>query len=622
MASEAWLSLAVTLTVFATLLFRRGTPPDLLFVGGLLASIVLGVIKPADALAGFSNPAVLTIASLFIVAAALRFTGVLDWIGHRLLGRVTGERSALRKLALPVLGLSAIINNTPVVAMLVPLIIDWCRQRGVSPSRLLIPISYLAIMGGTCTLIGTSTNIIVNGLFHDERVSLLASGLSPLTAAQADAFIVGLRDMSFLEIGSVGLPCAILGTIYLLLMGQRMLPNRTELIEKLGDQRREYLVEMMVQADCRLIDQTVEQAGLRHLRGLFLIEIDRGGEVISPVAPEDIILQNDRLIFTGVVTTIVDLEKIPGLVPAADLTYEVSPRKRSHRLLAEAVISNSSPLLGRTIRQANFRKLYNAAVVAVHRNGHRLNNKVGDIRLEPGDTLLLQTRDQFVDAFQHSRDFYLVSTVDASQPRRHDRAVLSSALLALLVVLLGAVSWFGAASAWTAAVAMIVAAIMIVTRCLPHDQARRAIDLQILITIAAALGLGKALAGSGAADSMARGLVDAVGQGHPLLLLAATYVITLILTEMITNTAVAAIMFPLAVAIAQAEAVSPRPFVMAIALAASSSFITPVGYQTNLMVMGPGGYRPGDYLKAGFPLTCIFLIASMVLIPWVWPFAL
>jgi len=603
MSPDAWISLLVTFAVFGALQRRRGAPPDLLFAGGLVAVTVLGVISPSQALAGFANPAVITIGSLFIVAAALHSTGVLDWVGNQLLGTARTDSAALLRLSGTVVGVSAFMNNTPVVAMLVPVVLDWCRRRGASPSKLLIPLSYLAIMGGTCTLIGTSTNIVVHGLMQAE----------------------GMPGMTLFEIGQVGFLCAVVGSLYLLFVGRRLLPDRTDLIDRLGKQRREYLVEMMVQPGCRLIGRTVEEAGLRHLRGLFLIEIDRGEEVITPVAPEDIIHEDDRLIFTGVVTTIVDLVKIPGLVPAADTTYELHPQRRRQRHLSEAVISKASPLIGMTVRRANFRLRYNAAVVAVHRSGERLPSKIGDIRLQPGDTLLLQTRTEFASRFRHSRDFYLVASVEGSRPLRHDRAWLAVGLLAVLVIWLGAGSWIPEASPMSglgspAVAAMAVAGLMIAFGCLPIGEARSSIDLQVLITIGGAIGLGRALAESGAADGIAGFLAASAGTDHPLILLTMLYLISLVFTELITNVAVAVTMFPIAVAAAEKIGVSPRPFVMAIALAASLSFVTPVGYQTNLMVMGPGGYRARDYLKVGLPLAALMALTAITLIPFVWPF--
>ena len=653
---HGWISVFVVGAVFTTLFFRRGAPVDLLFLAGLMLVTVTGVITPEEAVAGFANTAVLMIGALLVVSAALRQTGVLDWVGQLWLGRVQSERGAMCSLALGLVATSAWLLNTALVAMAMPVVLDWCRKRSISPSRLLIPVSYFAILGGVCTMIGTSTTLVVRG--EMQRV-YEAGPMWPSTSPtdqvgeeggvtprrwDHESFHQQLVPIGLFEIGKVGIWCALLGTVVLLLLGRRLLPNRTDMIEQLGEQRREYLVEMLVLADCRLIGQSVQDAGLRQLPGLFLIEISREGEIVTPVTPSDVIRSGDRLVFTGVVSTILDLEKIPGLVPAADTTYEFTPRTRQQRNLTEVVLSKTSPLIGATVREAHFRQLYNAAVVAVHRNGVRLTNKIGDISLEPGDTLLLQTRGNFVGRYRNSRDFYLVSSVEGDEPRRHDRAILAGMVFLLLVFWLAWASFWGqgfaaergwsplGVSIWQGIsspeiVGIAAAIMMILTRCLRVSHARSAIDLHILFVIVGALGLGKALNASGAAETIANAMVSPVvglfGPDHALMpwcLLIVMYLVTIIFTELITNNAVAAMLFPIAVAMAWQADLNPRPFVMAVALAASLSFITPIGYQTNLMVMGPGGYQPRDYLKAGLPILLVVSLTALVAIPWVWPF--
>ena len=625
---SGWFAIAVTATVFLVMVLRRGVPTDLLFLGGVVALTTLGVLSPKEALAGFANPAVLTIGALFVVSAGLRATGVLDRVGNRLLGSAQTVGQAFRRLMASVLTISAFLMNTAVVAMFVPIVLDWCRRRGVSPSRLLIPVSYFAIMGSTCTLIGTSTNIIVNGLLKEEY----SAEQQRIDRGQAhyedlDGFHAQLHGMSLYEIGYVGLPCALVGCLYLWFVGRRLLPDRTDMIEQLDEQRREYLVEMLIQPECHLVNKTVEQAGLRHLRGLFLLEINREGEVLTPVTPNDTLRAGDRLIFTGVVTTIVDLEKIPGLVPAADTTYEFSVEGERVRQLSEAVLSPSSPLIGTTVRRANFRRRYNAGVVAVHRNGKRMKRKIGDIVLEAGDTLLLQTRSGFTDRYRHSRDFYLVADVAGSEARQTHRAWLAVTLLVVLVGWLMTTSWLDPSGPWMgfsspAIAGIAIAGLMVVGRCLPLSEARASVDMHVLVTIAAALGLGKALMESGASESLAHGFVAFVGSGNPYVLLALLYLLTVGFTETLSNAAVAIMLFHFGVDMAAAGGFSPRPFVMAIALAASLSFLSPIGYQTNLMVMGPGGYQPRDYFRVGWPLALLMSVVAILLIPIVWPFEL
>ncbi|MEM6330391.1 MAG: SLC13 family permease [Planctomycetota bacterium] len=626
---DGWLAILVIGGVFCGLLLLRRAPVELLFLAGLTLLTLVGVIQPREALAGFSQGAVLLIGALFAAAAGLRTTGALDWLGGVLLGGATGERSALLRLAAVVTPASAFVLNTPLVAMLAPVVIDWCRKRDVSPSRLLIPLSYLTILGGVATVIGTSTTLVCNATLADER----ATGGHPAELRPL------LREIGFLEIGQVGVVVAAVGVAYLLAFAPRLLPNRAGPGLGAGDRRREYLVEMSVQPGCPLVLKSVEAAGLRHLPGLFLIEIDRGEQVITPVAPNDILLAGDRLVFTGVVETIADLERIPGLSPTADQTYESRPQDRTRRQLSEAVLSRTSPVIGRTVRDAEFRQRYNAAIVAVHRNGERLTNKIGNIRLEPGDTLLLQTRGDFVHQQRNSRDFYLVSPVGAYSARRHDRALLAGGLFALLIGWLVAIavttgqgwrppgvlgSLLASDAKPLAAVAIVLA--MVGARCLTASQARAAVDLQVLITIAAAIGLGSALSTSGAARFIAEQLVQAVTAvglpeaALPFALLAIVYVVSMVFTEAITNIAVAVLMIPLAIGVAASAGLSPRPFIMGVAIAASLSFVTPIGYQTNLMVMGPGGYHPRDFARVGLPLAAITAVTALVMIPLVFPF--
>jgi len=599
MGWEAFFCFGVIALVFAGLAANRA--PDALLLGAVVLVTVVGIIKPQEAFAGFSNTGMLTVGALYIVAAALRETGALETIGSRILGGAKSARGVLARLTGTVTVMSAFLNNTPIVAMFIPIISNWCKRRRIAPSRLLIPLSYLCMLGGTCTLIGTSTNLVVNGLMQE-------------TVQSNPELSEGLRPMRLFELGYVGLPYAIVGALYLFFIGQRLLPDRKDLIEKLSDSSREYLVNMLVQPDSHLVGRTIQQAGLRQLPGLFLIEIVRESHIISPVPPDQKLHANDVLTFTGAVNTIVDLEKIPGLVPVADDGYERQIAKRRGRMLCEAVVSAASPCVGKTIRDADFRASYNAAVVAVHRGGERLAGKVGDVVLRPGDTLLLQTGPHFIRANRNNPSFLLVGGVEDSRPVRYDKAIISFALLFVLIGLMTS----GAIKIVTAA--FLVAGLMVLTRCISVSDARQSIDWQTLLTIGAAFGLGKALVNSGCVASVAEFFVSVTGRWGPYAVLAGVYFMTTLFTELITNNAAAALVFPFAVAIAGQIGVSPRPFVMAVAFAASASFITPLGYQTNLMVYGPGGYRFTDFVRVGLPLNLLLLSCATVLIPIAWPF--
>ena len=592
MSIDAWITIGVVIALLIGLM-RNSLPPDLLFLGGTAFLSVIGIITPEQAFAGFANAGMLTVAFLFVVVAALRETGVLDYVGHHVLGRVQTERGALIRLSIFIVPMSALLNNTPIVAMFIPVVIDWCRRWRVAPSKLLIPLSFLTILGGTCTAIGTSTNLVISGLMLDA----------------------GMVGLGFWEIGKVGLPYALIGTLFLILIGRHLLPERKDLMEQLQETRRDYLVAMRIQPGCRLSGQSVERAGLRQLPGLFLIEIERDGQIIAPVRPDDLLQTHDRLLFTGIVSSIIELERIPGLVAIDDTEAELSNRASSERRMVEAVISESSSLNGKCIRDADFRTVYGAAVVAVHRFGERVKQKIGDIELRPGDTLLLQTPPHFLRTHRHdSSDFYLVSQVDQWRPIRRNRGWLAVGLFLVLMALMtsGLVPIVLSAA--------LIATLMIALGCLSANDARQSIEWQVLITIAASFGVGTALQNSGAATFLAQALVDSTAAWGPIAGLIIIYVFGSIITELITNNAAAVLMFPICVETAKLYSADPRPFVMALALAASASFMTPIGYQTNMMVYGPGGYRFVDFMRIGVPLNVILGAVAIVLIPIFWPF--
>ncbi|MFO1095261.1 MAG: SLC13 family permease [Planctomycetaceae bacterium] len=614
MSYAGWLTTVVTIGAFVAMIFNA--PADLLFVAAAVAFVIAGVITPQEALSGFSNPAVITVGALFIVASALRETGALDQMGQRLLGGVRTEKGAFVRLAGVLMSTSAFMNNTPIVAMFTPMVLDWCRRNRVSPSKLLIPVSYLTILGGTCTLIGTSTNLVVQGLVikeHDRITAELAKDPAADTPAMQKQ-LAGVAPLGFFELSVVGIPFALIGAVYLYTIGRRLLPERKELLEQLGESRREYLAEIEVQPDCGLIGQSVQAAGLRHLPGLFLIEIDRQGATVAPVTPEEVIQPKDRLIFTGVVSSIVELERIPGLVHAADPTYEVAPRSQVKRMMCEAVISDASPLIGKTVRDADFRARYNAAIVAVHRGGQRVTNKIGDIRLRSGDTLLLQTRPHFTRAHRNSRDFHLVSNVDDYRPLRRHRLWIALALFA------GLVTCMTLELIPTEISSLLFAVLMIASGCLSTGEAHRSIEWQVLLTVAASFATGAALQKSGAAAAIAGMLVEATQSAGPYVTLAALYLMGVLASELLSNNAAAVLMFPFGIEVARQMGVSPRPFIMAIVFSASACFATPIGYQTHMMVYGPGGYQFNDFMRVGLPLDFVLAAAATILIPMFFPF--
>jgi len=592
---EAWFTVCLVLLLLI-LLIRGVAPPDMILWGGAVLLALMKIITPAQAISGLANPAVATVGGLFVISAAMRETGALDALSSRALGRAGTERLALLRMIPQVSVLSAFLNNTAVVAMLMPAVSDWCRRFRVSPSRMLIPLSYLSILGGLCTLIGTSTNLVVNGQMRE-------AGITP--------------PMAMFELAWVGVPLVVIGSAYLLLFAKHLLPDRRDLLESFSESSRSYLVEMQILTSCALAGKSVQAAGLRQLPGLFLIEIVREGRIIAPVEPDETLLADDRLTFTGVVSTIVDLERIPGFVPVPhdEQLDEVADRRR--RRYCEAVISATSPLIGKNIRDSNFRALYNAAVLAVHRGGARLKGRIGDIVLRGGDTLLLQSGPNFALANRNNPDFYLVSSLEEARPVRHDRGWIAIGLLLLLIVLLSSGRLFAIPEELSV---MLIAGMTIMTRCISPGDARRTVQWDILLTIAAAFAIGAGLRESGAAAALAHTLISTTGAWGPYAALAAILVVTILMTEFITNNAAAVLVFPIAIAIADQLQLDPRPFIFGVTYAASASFATPIGYQTNLMVYGPGGYRFSDFLRVGLPMDLLMMLTAFLLIPLVWPF--
>ncbi len=569
---HALATVAVTV-VMVVVMARQLAPPDVTLLAGLVGLVSLGVLPIERAIAGFGNKEMLTVAALFIVAEGVRATGGLDAVLRGVLGRPSTARRAQLRLMVPVAAASAFLNNTPLVAMMVPVVSDWARRAGISRSKLLLPLSYAAILGGTCTLVGTSTNLVVRGLLREHD-----------PAAE-----VGMFDIAVL-----GLPCAVVGILYVLLASPRLLPDR-QAGAQAGRRAREYMVTMVVAEGAALSGRTIDRAGLRHLPGLFLVEIQRGDHVIAAPGPATTISALDRLVFTGDVDSVVDLRRVDGLVPAS---ADVEPALAPHpdRSLLEAVVAPGSPLLAGTVRALAFRTTYGASILAVHRDGSHVPGKVGDIRLRAGDVLLLEAPRGFSRRADHERAFALVAEIEGSDVPRHDKAPIALGLLAVFVVVITAEVLPTLHAAWLTAIAMMA------TGCLRASAARRSLDLGVLLTIAAAFGVSAALDASGVAAAFGAWLVRASEPLGPVGILAAIYLATVLLTELITNNAAAALMFPLVVETAERGDLPLVPVMLLTMMAASASFATPIGYQTNLMVYGPGGYRFGDFLRFGLPL--------------------
>lgn len=590
LTTEAIQTLSVLTLSFGLLVFSK-RPPDAILLAGVALLMLLGVLSAEEALLGMSNEGMATVAVLFIVARGLAQTGVVGWISNHLLGRPKNTTVAQFRLMAPVAALSSLLNNTPVVAMMVPAVTDWAKRNNLSVSHLMIPLSYAAIIGGTCTMVGTSTNLIINGMLTDH---------------------LGHIALEMFDLAWVGIPCVIVVVTFTLGFSRWLLPNRGESENAVFDDARQYIVEMEVEENSPLSGKSIEDAGLRQLPGMYLIEIDRGGSLLTAVSPKEILRSDDHLIFAGDVKSVVDLKNIHGLKVAEKQVFKLGSGANA-RCLVEVVISPSFPSLGKTIRDLRFRNMYGAAIIAVARDGERIKTKIGDIILRAGDTLLLETHDHFVGQQRYSKSFLLVSEIENSRPVRHEKRNIAGGILLAMVfmVTVGLLSMFEAA--------VLAAGAMIVTRCLKIQDARQSINWEVLLVIAASIAMGGALEKTGAASVIANSVVGLSGSS-PTAALVVLFVLTAGFSAVISNLAAAVLVFPIAVSLSQQLGVDLIPFAVTLMIAASACFSTPIGYQTNLMVYGPGNYRFMDFMKIGLPLTFFVGLATIIVVPVIWPF--
>ncbi|WP_150909946.1 SLC13 family permease [Marinobacter halotolerans] len=557
--------------------------PHLVMLSVLIVLSATGIISADEALSGFSNSGLITVVAMFVVAAGIHHSGGVDLVVNHLLRSPRSVRSAQARIIFPVALLSGFLNNTPVVATMIPAIHAWSRKIGISSSKLMIPLSYSAILGGTLTLIGTSTNLVVNGQYQQ---------------------LTGDEGFSIFSITAVGLPVAIFGLGIMLLVLPRALPDRKDQ-QKFGAMR-EFTLEVAVALDGPLVGKSVGEAGLRELDRLYLVEIERDGSVVTAVPSEERLRGGDRLVFAGDTQAISDLLRINGIVPSVHDDEPSLSKDRAERRLVEAALSPQSEVLGMTIRDARFRDRYGAVVLAVARGGERVSGNLGNIRLKTGDVLLLEARPAFVSRQRYAKDFLLINDLETDTPR-HDRAYLSWGIL-LVLVGLAASGVFSMLNA-----ALLGAALMILTGCCSVGQAQKAVDVPVMLTIAASFALGAALEATGAAGYVAEGIL-AASSGHPVLTLVLVYLSVSVLTEVITNNAAAVLVLPVVLSMTTALGIAPEPYVIALMMAASASFATPLGYQTNMMVFGPGGYRFMDFVKVGLPMNLVIGAVTVTVI--------
>ena len=597
LTGDQWFLLVVLGAMFVGL-FREYLGADVL----LFTSVVLvwgkGIISLEEAVHGFANPEVLTIGLLFIVSAAVRETGLLAQITRYSLRPRLSYREVLLRILVPVSLASAFINNTPIVAMAAPAVRSWALRHKQSPSKFLIPLSYAAIVGGVCTLIGTATNLVVSGILEER----------------------GLAPYSMFELTPIGVPVAIAGLIFLMILSNALLPDRAPFERSAVEEAIEYGAVLRVTDGCPLIGKSVRDADNSYLHGLLIVEIERAdvaeiarrNQVIAPVRPTDRIQRGDKLTLFGIAPDVVDLRSIPGLVPVSD---DDGIRKVSSPVesrLFEVVISKLSRLVGQTVTEANFRRRYDAAVIAIRRDARKLHRSLDDIRLRPGDTLLVEASPGFRRAWRGSPDFYLIApVVDAPERPNYRRSWMALFILVGMVLSLS-FRWLRPLEAVAAA-----SLLFIFTRCVRPEEARRSINVSILVVIASALAMSKAVVRSGLADMIAEVTVNLLGGWSNLAVLFFLYALTTLLTEVLSNTAAAALVVPVALSVAEVMQTDPRLLAITVTVAASMSFITPLGYQTNLLVYGPGGYRFVDFARIGIPMAMVCGSVALAMVSFV-----
>lgn len=569
-------------------LVREVARPELVLLGSLGVLLLFGVLTPEEAFAGFSNSAVLTVGSLFVVAAGVQNTGALAFVDGLLFPRGKRLGAASGRLMLSTAALSAFLNNTPIVAMLIPRVQAWCTRAGIPASKVMIPLSYAAILGGMTTLIGTSTNLLVAGLMQ-------ASGYEGL----------GLFDLAW-----VGVPAALTAIAFLALAGPRLLPDRSRSGTRFDDGLTHCLFEARVAGGSPLAGQTVEEAGLRALGDAYLVHLRRGDDIV-PSSPEAVLRAGDVLTFLGSAAVLDRLLERPGLQRVVE---SVETPEHTTLPLYEAVVAPTSRLVGRSLREAGFREHYHGVVLGIHRQDAAIEGPLARVPLAAGDLLLVEARNGFDRRWNQNRDeFYLVA---ARRPERV-KAQRGKAPLAL-AILLGVILFAAFDVASIVTTAFVGALLMVVTGCVRRREASQAVDIPVLLVIAAALGLGRAIETTGLAGGIAHAITEHAAFFGTVGVVAAVYLVTSLLTELITNNAAAALMIGVGLAAARELDVPPEAFAIAVAIAASASFLTPIGYQTNLMVMSAGGYRFSDYARAGIFVSAIVAVVSITMIWVVW----
>ena len=581
----AWITIVTVLTMFTVLLLTK-IRADLVFLGAIAILFVTGVLNAKEAFSGFSSTSVVIIGVLFVVVAGLTHTGVLQWIVKHLLGQPETYSKAVIRLMLPVAGLSSFLSNTTVVALFVGIVKMWSKKLGISPSKLLIPLSYASGMGGVCTLIGTPPNLIISGLYAEN------TGVA----------------MNVLTTTIPGLFCLAIGVLSIIAM-HKLLPDR-KAPESAFESTSEYTVELVVPSDNPHIGETVNEAGLNDVRGGNLIEVVHYDEFVSPANGEEILMGGDRLIFSGQIDEILDLKHSHGLVSADHHVFTLSEIDSS-RQLRTAYVTFGSSLIGKSIGGTTFEKDNGLVLVAVARSGNRIDQSPREVVLQAGDTLLLDCPPNM--KINESSLTAKLHFFDSDQVPNIGKKTLISTTIMMAMVVLSALNVIPLLQcAFLAAIAMLI------FRCCNVDQAMKAINWEILMVFAGSVVLGIAIQKTGIAERLAFGILDVCGD-NPIVVMTAICFVGTFITEFISNTAAGAMFFPIMYQAAEKLGYEPFPFLVALMISVSSSFATPIGSPTHMLVYGPGGYRFSDFMRIGLLMNIIILAANIFIVNIIYP---
>lgn len=597
MTLDAWLTIGILAVTFVALLGTR-LPPVVIFLGALTLSVTLGLAPSDRSLAGFSNSGVLTIGALFMVAAGMYSTGAISLLSERLIGRPKSLLGAQLKILPPIAFGSAFLNNTPLVAMMIPVIRDLCRSTGLAKGKLYIPLSFASILGGTCTLIGTATNLIIAGLVLDAIES--GAGGS-----------AGLRELHMFDPSFIAVPAMILGLILMIAVSGWLLPGQKQGAARAKSMRR-YGAEFTVPIGSPLVGQTLEATGFAEPIGFRLEKLIRGDGLSVEILPDIRLKAGDRLCVSADLESIADLWTMNGLTPHKTL-HPMESERHEHQLV-EVVISPTSAAVGHMVSEFPLPDgPYQISLVGVCRDEKPVADRLDDIRIEVGDVAVLEVNESFFFINRDETHFSLVKRVPGYQIQRFDKAVIATVITAVMITT-AAFGWLSMLNA-----AMLATGAMLLTGCMTLGVAARSIDFATLGVLGAAIGVAAAVSESGLAMNIAS-LLNQLGDGDPRMALIAIFVGRVVMANLITNTASAVFLFPIALSMADQLQVSFMPFAIALMTGTVGATIIPASYQTNLMVYGPGDYTATDFIKMGLPLTIVVGVVTILLAPVVFPF--